>query len=69
MIWDIYRPVLVSVLPKIGKRPDWTRLSSTKELPFHAFTVILAQVLTHIEKVLKLPTISFNNYKVTFMVP
>ena len=29
MIWDIYRPVLVSVLPKIGKRPDWTGLSST----------------------------------------
>jgi len=29
MIWDIYRPVLVLVLPKIGKRPDWTGLSST----------------------------------------
>jgi len=29
MIWDIYRPVLVSVLPKIGKRPDWTGLLST----------------------------------------
>jgi len=29
MIWDIYKPVLVSVLPKIGKRPDWTGLSST----------------------------------------
>ena len=32
MIWDIYRPVLVSVLPKIGKRPDWTGLSSTSYL-------------------------------------
>jgi len=30
MIWDIYRPVLVLVLPKIGKRPDWTGLSSTR---------------------------------------
>jgi len=30
MILDIYRPVSVSVLPKIGKRPDWTGLSSTK---------------------------------------
>ena len=29
MIWDIYRPVLVLVLPKIGKRPDRTRLLST----------------------------------------
>jgi len=27
--WDIYRLVLVLVLPKIDKRPDWTRLSST----------------------------------------
>jgi len=30
MIWDIYRLVSVSVLPKIGKRPDWTGLSSTR---------------------------------------
>ena len=34
MIWDIYRLVLVSVLPKIGKRPDWTRLSSTIGTPY-----------------------------------
>ncbi len=27
--WDIYIPVLVSVFPKIGKRPNWTGLSST----------------------------------------
>ena len=38
MIWDIYRPVLVSVLPKIGKRPDWTRLSSTShDIYSHSF--------------------------------
>jgi len=41
MIWDIYRPVLVSVLPKIGKRPDWTRLSSTTAI-FEAVQVYLA---------------------------
>jgi len=29
MIWDIYKLVLVLVLPKIDKRPDWTGLSST----------------------------------------
>ena len=26
---NIYRPVLVSVFPKIGQRPDWTGLSNT----------------------------------------
>src|SRR6266571_104991 len=29
MVWDIYRPVSVSVFPKIDKRPDWTGLLNT----------------------------------------
>jgi len=30
MVLDIYRPVSVSVFPKIDKRPDWTGLLNTK---------------------------------------
>jgi len=29
MLLDIYRPVSVSVFPKIDKRPDWTGLLNT----------------------------------------
>ena len=31
LIWDKGGPVSVSVLPKIGKIPDWSRLSSTNQ--------------------------------------
>ena len=30
-VWDIYKPVSVSVLLKIGKKPDQTGLSNTRK--------------------------------------
>jgi len=47
MIWDIYRPVSVLVLPKIGKRPDWTGLSSTTgdDLPATRYEEVVEKVV------------------------
>ena len=63
MVWDIYRPVSVSVFPKIDKRPDWTGLlntsnvPNTKKVPHWAHFLVLADgEVTNIKNVAPMAT-------------
>ena len=63
---DIYSISQMKKLTKSRGDPKCSVMVMNSDEPWDTFK---AQALTRIEKVLKPPTISFDNYKVTFMVP